>query len=71
MIVEEWCYKHNCALSVLPISGLWQYVCPECAKESQTVSTQSTNTVIRCTTEPIYHMMVHGVPENGSVDKKL
>ena len=66
MQTEGWCYKHNCPLHIVPISGTWQYVCPECVKETQTY--YATNVAITTRETPIRDMMVHGVPQEVSED---
>jgi hypothetical protein len=47
------------------MSGTWQYVCPECAKERPQIY-YTTNMTIRTKATPIRDMMVNGVPEEAS-----
>ncbi len=64
-MIEGWCYRHNCPLHFVPMSGTWQYVCPECAKERPQIY-YTTNMTIRTKATPIRDMMVNGVPEEAS-----
>lgn len=67
MQIEGWCHRHNRPLHFIPISGTWQYVCPECVKETQTYY-YATNVTVRTEKTPIRDMMVHGVPEEVTGD---
>lgn len=67
MPTEGWCYQHNCPFHIVPMSGTWQYVCPECVKE-QPRTYYATNMTIRTKEMPIRDMMVNGVPKEVSGD---
>jgi len=61
MQIEGWCYQHNCPLHFIPTNGIWQYLCPECVKETKEY--YPTNITISTGKTPIRDMMVNGVPE--------
>jgi len=68
MQTEGWCFKHNRALHMVPMSGNWVFICPECLEERKLYTTTSMNTAVQTRSTPILDYKIHPNPPTTADD---
>lgn len=65
MRIDGYCYKHSCPLHIVPISGSWQMVCPQCIQEQRLYTVNTTSTQSELDRKPIRFMTVNSSTNRG------